>query len=44
VKTKPALRVIWMPPSSGRIFDAIPTAARAPPSVDASVLYEPAFA
>jgi len=27
-----------------RILDAIPTAARAPPPLDASVVYEPAFA
>jgi hypothetical protein len=27
-----------------RILDAIPTAARAPPSADASVVYQPAFA
>lgn len=27
-----------------RILDAIPTAARAPPGVDSSVAYEPAFA
>jgi hypothetical protein len=27
-----------------RILDAIPTAARAPPSADSSVAYEPAFA
>jgi hypothetical protein len=27
-----------------RILDAIPTAARAPPAADSSVIYEPAFA
>ena len=27
-----------------RILDAIPTAARAPPSVDTTVVYEPALA
>jgi hypothetical protein len=27
-----------------KILDAIPTAARAPPSIDTSVLYEPALA
>jgi hypothetical protein len=29
---------------AGKILDAIPTAARAPPSVDTAVVYEPAFA
>lgn len=36
--------VVTDPEVAGRILDAIPTAARAPPTVDTAIVYEPAFA